>query len=273
MTAPEPRANPNLRGHEEAEALASAAMQAGRLHHAWLISGPPGIGKATFAFRFARRLLAGRPDASSLALAADHPVFRRVAAGTHADLLTIERPEDQKTANQPLTMANSDRVGLGPHCSGNENHRQQPRIHAAKLRGWRSGLEVPGGRRDVINRDGARRRLHRFRTLGLGLGPSLVPARQSRIGRHCRGRRGSSPRGSPSAVHRSPLRSRPHECPIRPRRQKAGVAQHLENDAAGLRFEAAQPRCLLNGQPGARHLEKRPLQTIDRVADFSWSHT
>ena len=32
------------------------------MHHAWLLTGPPGIGKATLAFRFARRLLAGRPD-------------------------------------------------------------------------------------------------------------------------------------------------------------------------------------------------------------------
>ena len=32
------------------------------MHHAWLITGPDGVGKATLAFRFARRLLAGMPD-------------------------------------------------------------------------------------------------------------------------------------------------------------------------------------------------------------------
>jgi DNA polymerase-3 subunit delta' len=72
-------------------------MQGGRLHHAWLITGPPGIGKATFAFRFARRLLAGKPDGASLALPEEHPVFRRVTAGSHADLLSVERTMNTKT--------------------------------------------------------------------------------------------------------------------------------------------------------------------------------
>ena len=36
-------------------------MRSGRMHHAWLITGPDGVGKATLAYRFARRLLAGMP--------------------------------------------------------------------------------------------------------------------------------------------------------------------------------------------------------------------
>ena len=68
-----------------------------RMHHAWLITGPDGVGKATLAFRFARRLLAGaaggrRPGRWTRS----HPVFRRVAAGAHADLLTLERGYDKK---------------------------------------------------------------------------------------------------------------------------------------------------------------------------------
>ncbi|MBV8399930.1 MAG: DNA polymerase III subunit delta', partial [Acetobacteraceae bacterium] len=96
MTAPEPRANPLLLGHGAAEAVLAEALRSGRMHHAWLITGPEGIGKATLAFRFARRLLAGVPDQSTLALDPSHPVFRRVAAGTHADLLTVEREWDEK---------------------------------------------------------------------------------------------------------------------------------------------------------------------------------
>jgi len=95
MTAPDPRANPHLVGHAAAEAALAEAVRAGRLHHAWLITGPAGIGKATLAFRFARRLLAGGAG-DSLFLPQDHPVFHRVAAGTHADLLTIEREWDDK---------------------------------------------------------------------------------------------------------------------------------------------------------------------------------
>ena len=97
MTSPpEPRANPLLVGHAAAEATLAEAMRSGRLHHAWLITGPQGIGKATLAFRFARRLLAGASPDGSLALPPTHPVFHRVAAGSHADLLTVEREWDEK---------------------------------------------------------------------------------------------------------------------------------------------------------------------------------
>ena len=61
-TVPAPRANPDLVGHESAERELRRLVEAGRLPHAILLSGPRGIGKATLAFRFARFLLAnGRP--------------------------------------------------------------------------------------------------------------------------------------------------------------------------------------------------------------------
>jgi DNA polymerase-3 subunit delta' len=107
---PAPRENPELLGHEEAEALLSGAVASGRLAHGWLITGPRGIGKATLAFRFARHLLAGggaqaqapglfgaaEPAAAGLRLDPGHPVFRRVASGGHADLITVERSWDEK---------------------------------------------------------------------------------------------------------------------------------------------------------------------------------
>src|SRR4051794_27306888 len=78
LMAPEPRANPLLLGHEIAETTLLEAMRSGRMHHAWLITGPDGVGKATLAYRFARRLLAGTPADDTLALEPTHPVFRRV---------------------------------------------------------------------------------------------------------------------------------------------------------------------------------------------------
>jgi DNA polymerase-3 subunit delta' len=108
MSAPEPRANPQLLGHQEAEATILDAIRAGRMHHAWLITGPEGVGKATLAYRFARRLLAGRPTEDSLALDAASPVFRRVAANSHADLLTIERMMNEKTKRMKTTIAVED---------------------------------------------------------------------------------------------------------------------------------------------------------------------
>ncbi len=105
---PNPRANPHLEGHADAERMLEDAFRSGRLAHAWLICGPRGIGKATLAFRFARYVLAqgsgdpglfGAPEPATgpgLHVAPDHPAFRRVAAGGHADLHTVTRTEDDR---------------------------------------------------------------------------------------------------------------------------------------------------------------------------------
>ena len=108
MPAPEPRANPILLGHTEAEATILDAISAGRMHHAWLITGPEGVGKATLAYRFARHLLAGRATEVSLALDPADPVFRRVAANSHADMLTIERVFNEKTKRMKTQIAVED---------------------------------------------------------------------------------------------------------------------------------------------------------------------
>jgi DNA polymerase-3 subunit delta' len=106
--APEPRANPLLLGHEAAEATLLEAMRSGRMHHAWLITGPDGVGKATLAYRFARRLLAGVPADDTLALDPQHPTFRRVAAGAHADLHTVELVYDEKRRRMRTQIAVED---------------------------------------------------------------------------------------------------------------------------------------------------------------------
>jgi DNA polymerase-3 subunit delta' len=93
-----PRENPHLSGHERAERELSRLAEAGRLPHALLLSGPRGIGKATLAFRLTRFLLAG-PDARVGERMTTDPhssVFRRVAAGGHADVLTVERAYDPR---------------------------------------------------------------------------------------------------------------------------------------------------------------------------------
>jgi DNA polymerase-3 subunit delta' len=94
---PAPRANPYLVGHEAAEGELLRVAEAGRLPHAILLSGPRGIGKATLAFRLARFLLAkGENSKSGLAIDPESGVFHRVAAGGHADLLTVERVYDPR---------------------------------------------------------------------------------------------------------------------------------------------------------------------------------
>jgi DNA polymerase III subunit delta' len=87
---PDPRANPDLFGHDHAAQTLADAAASGRLHHAWLLSGPRGVGKATLAFRFARWLLAGAPSSSPpLFLPPTDSTFRRVAAAGHADLRSL----------------------------------------------------------------------------------------------------------------------------------------------------------------------------------------
>jgi DNA polymerase-3 subunit delta' len=101
-TAPPPRQNPLLLGHAAAERALLQAWRSNRLHHAWLITGPRGIGKATLAFRFARFVLGGGQGdlfggaAETLDVPPSAPVFRQVASGGHPDLLTIERTYDEK---------------------------------------------------------------------------------------------------------------------------------------------------------------------------------
>jgi DNA polymerase-3 subunit delta' len=69
------------------------ALNRGRLHHAWLLCGPEGIGKASFAYRAARRLLGAPPDPARGLLGAspEHPVSRQIIAHSHPDLMVLER--------------------------------------------------------------------------------------------------------------------------------------------------------------------------------------
>ena len=55
---PHPRETAALFGHAEAERVLLDAYRGGRIAHAWLIGGEPGIGKATLAYRMARFVLA-----------------------------------------------------------------------------------------------------------------------------------------------------------------------------------------------------------------------
>ena len=99
-----PRETAVLFGHRDAERALLDAYQSTRMPHAWLIGGPPGIGKATLAYRLARFVLAhpdpAAPDvqaAASLAVEADNAVARRVAAQAQGDLMVLERTVNEQT--------------------------------------------------------------------------------------------------------------------------------------------------------------------------------
>ena len=91
---PTPAESTVLLGQERALAVLTRALRQDRLPHAWLLTGPAGIGKATLAFRFARLLLAGEAEAERCH-DPDHAVFRMVARGAHPDLHVLRRELDR----------------------------------------------------------------------------------------------------------------------------------------------------------------------------------
>ena len=90
-------------GQDKAVAAFVEAWATRKLHHAWLLAGPRGVGKATFAHAAARRVLAdaaGPPPAlPGLDTDDQHPMVKLVEAGSHPDMRRLERLENEKTGN------------------------------------------------------------------------------------------------------------------------------------------------------------------------------
>jgi DNA polymerase-3 subunit delta' len=104
---PHPCETEHLFGHDGACAQVLDAFNGERMHHAWMLTGPKGIGKASLAYHISRFLLAAEPaedslfgtppPATSLSVPADHPVARRIRAGSEPGLCILRRPVDDKT--------------------------------------------------------------------------------------------------------------------------------------------------------------------------------
>jgi DNA polymerase-3 subunit delta' len=105
--APHPRETARLFGQEAAEAAFLDAHASGRLHHAWMLTGPRGVGKATLAWRIARFLLAqggaqddglfgAPPPPASLEVDPEHPVARRMRALSEPGLFLLRRGPNDK---------------------------------------------------------------------------------------------------------------------------------------------------------------------------------
>jgi DNA polymerase III subunit delta' len=90
-----------LVGQDKAVAAFRAALDGGNLHHAWLLAGPRGVGKGTFARMAALRLLADaagpRVQGPGLEVPDDHRIARLFAAGSHPDFRLLEREPFEET--------------------------------------------------------------------------------------------------------------------------------------------------------------------------------
>ncbi len=138
--APHPRETAHLIGQSEPEGNFLEAYNSDRLHHAWLITGNRGVGKATLAWRLARFLLAepvdggtlfggALPKPDTLEISADHPINARMLALSEPRLFLLRRAWDEKTKKLKSVITVDE---------------------ARKLRGFFALSAADGGRRVVI---------------------------------------------------------------------------------------------------------------------------
>ena len=93
-----PRRTYNLVGHRDAEKLFIKSLDSGRMHHGWLVTGVPGIGKATLAYRMIRYALGGKPLLpNSLDVPKTDIVSQKLESLGHGNFKLIRIPYDYKT--------------------------------------------------------------------------------------------------------------------------------------------------------------------------------
>jgi DNA polymerase-3 subunit delta' len=92
--APAPQSTARIIGQDDAVAAFDTALSSERMHHGWLLTGPRGVGKATFAWLASHALLTGQ---TSMAMDATDPVRRRITEGNEPRITLIARRLNEKT--------------------------------------------------------------------------------------------------------------------------------------------------------------------------------
>lgn len=92
-----PRENDNLFGHEETEQQFIKALKNNKLHHAWILTGEQGIGKATYAYHAAKYLLSSPKPTSQFKEGWDAQTVAKVNALSHPDLFVLESDHEGKS--------------------------------------------------------------------------------------------------------------------------------------------------------------------------------
>lgn len=110
-----------LLGHDEALRQAVEAFDSGRMHHAWLIAGMEGIGKATLARQIAAHVFSsvqnplGRPDLR-------HRIEKSIAGEAHPDCLILHRAADEKTGELRKVIIVDDALKIGAFLRRTATH-------------------------------------------------------------------------------------------------------------------------------------------------------
>ncbi|MGB1234995.1 MAG: DNA polymerase III subunit delta' [Planktomarina sp.] len=116
--APHPRDAMQVFGHTAAVEDVLQSLNSGKFHHAWMVTGPEGIGKATLAYKAAAAILAKPADEGGgffgdapaaleqLDLPYDHPINQRIRAGSEPGLFVLRRGpnKDGNKLSQVITV-------------------------------------------------------------------------------------------------------------------------------------------------------------------------
>jgi DNA polymerase-3 subunit delta' len=104
-----------IRGHDALIAAFQRVIRRGRLAHAYLFTGPPGVGKKLFATELGKALLCEAPDAAARLDACDRcPACLQIDAGTHPDFAIVRRPEEAHEFPIELMRELCQRFALKP---------------------------------------------------------------------------------------------------------------------------------------------------------------
>ncbi|HVK79872.1 MAG TPA: DNA polymerase III subunit delta', partial [Verrucomicrobiae bacterium] len=111
--APHPRETFFYVGHNTEEQALAEGLRGGRMHHAWLLTGAKGMGKATLAYRFARAALGAKTGgARPFDTHPEDPIARRVIAQSHPDLFILRRGlNDRGKPRREITVDEARELG------------------------------------------------------------------------------------------------------------------------------------------------------------------
>ncbi len=106
----------SLRGHQRQVEMFRRAIRRGRLAHAFLLVGPPGIGKRTFALRVTQCLFCQRHSPEELLACGECPGCKQVLALSHPDLMLVGKPDGRAELPIDLLIGPPDRRGREGLC-------------------------------------------------------------------------------------------------------------------------------------------------------------
>ncbi|MGA2062373.1 MAG: DNA polymerase III subunit delta' [Thermoguttaceae bacterium] len=131
-------------GHDKVVEQFRRALGRGRLASSFLFAGPPGIGKRSFAIKFAQALLCENNPEEALDPCEHCPACVQVIAGTHPDFQLVSKPEDKSFI--PLELLIGDK----------EHRRREGLCHHIALKPYLGGRKIAViDDADYLNAEGA----------------------------------------------------------------------------------------------------------------------